>query len=144
MSEERSLQIGNILDRLRILIEDGDQLPLTNKILISADELLGLLDRLEEKLPEDIEAAEEIIAKREEILSSANQEVEKRIEEEVAQTDIVAEAENRAEEIVTEAKEVAQEIRSGVDEYGLEVLSEVEGILSQQLEEVRRSKQELK
>ncbi|MBM7623330.1 hypothetical protein [Sporohalobacter salinus] len=144
MQDRDLLQLNNILDELEEVVEAADSLPLTDKVLVNPDYVLGLVTKLKDMMPAEIEKAERIIEKKKEILAEAEGKAEKRIEEKVAEAQVIKKAENKAREIVNEARRVASEIRTGVDAYGDEVLAKVEGKLEEKLNEVRRSRAELK
>lgn len=125
------------------MIENGDNLPLTKKILVDPEYILELVDDLERNLPSELEEAEEILTKRQEILQSADKRAEEEIEKIISEIEVVKEAEKEASQIVTEAKKVANEIKAGVNEYADELLAGLEDDLKRKTSEIQKNRAQL-
>jgi len=126
------MKVSEIIDELRFMIENGDKVPLTKKVLIDSDYMLDLIAELEEELPVAIGEAEELLSKRQEILDDAENRADEEIKKIIAEVDVVK-----------EAQEVANEIRVGVNEYADELLAEIESSLEKKLNEIRKNRTEL-
>ncbi|KXS39611.1 MULTISPECIES: type I restriction endonuclease subunit R, EcoR124 family [unclassified Candidatus Frackibacter] len=126
------MKVSEIIDELRFMVENGDKIPLTKKVLIDSDYVLNLIAELEEELPVAIGEAEELLSKRQEILDDAKNRADEEIKKIIAEVDVVK-----------EAQEVANEIRVGVNEYADEVLAEIESGLEKKLNEIRKNRTEL-
>ena len=138
------------------LVAGSSRLPLTGKIVVDANGLMELVDRIRTSMPEDLEEAQQIIDKREGVInqaimdarrlkSSAEQESKTRVTE----TEVVKGAHRRAEELMSEAQRRAEKsladaqrqadlMHQDADQYALEVLSKLESQLSALLSSARR------
>ena len=160
------MEILNLIDRLETAVSSSARLPATRKIVLDADKMLELVDKMRLAMPRDMQDVQELMAKREAIInqallesrrvkSSAETESRKQIDE----SEIVQKANQLADEIVSEAKrrgdallqdsqrqahQVTQEalaIQEGrmkdCAQYSFEVLSRLEQQLSSVLNSVR-------
>ena len=50
-----------LLDRLEEIIEDSRRMPLTNKVVVDAYDVLELLDKIRLSLPDEVKKAEELL-----------------------------------------------------------------------------------
>jgi len=160
------MEILNLIDRLETAVSSSARLPATHKIVLDADKMLELVDKMRLAMPRDMQDVQELMAKREAIInqallesrrvkSSAETESRKQIDE----SEIVQKANQLADEIVSEAKrrgdallqdsqrqahqvtQEAQAIQEGTmkdcTQYSFEVLSRLEQQLSSVLNSVR-------
>ena len=94
------------LDQIEDLVESSRALPLSASILINKAEILDLLDQAREALPEDLVAADAVVADADAVLGRADSAAETRI----------AEANSRASSTLDQANERAAQIRSDAEE----------------------------
>ena len=59
------MAVQDILNKIENLAAGAPHLPLTNKMLISEDEFLHLVDELRKELPQELEHANEVMTERE-------------------------------------------------------------------------------
>ena len=107
------------LDQIEDLVESSRAVPLSASIMVNKAEILDLLDQAREALPEDLVAADAVVA-------DANAQAARIISTE----NIVRMAEDRAREIVSEAKRSAASLREGADDYVASSLDELAHLIS--------------
>ena len=92
------------LDQIEDLVESSRAVPLSASIMVNKAEILDLLDQAREALPEDLVAADAVVADA--VLGRADSAAETRI----------AEANSRASSTLDQANERAAQIRSDAEE----------------------------
>ncbi|HHX25006.1 MAG TPA: ATPase, partial [Thermoanaerobacterales bacterium] len=65
-----------VIEELQDLIINSSKIPLSNKVVISQEQILNLLDELLRVIPDDLTEAQKIIEERQRILIEAQQEGE--------------------------------------------------------------------
>jgi len=132
------------------MVKESRAVPLSASCVVHRGELLGLLDEINEALPDDFANAQKLLAHREEIIEEGRQSAEKLIahaREEVArmveQTAIVAAAREEAGRLVDEAHSQVEKERAEVDAYIDSRLATLEVILNKTLEAVNRGRERL-
>jgi methyl-accepting chemotaxis protein len=118
------MDILGILEQIETLISNSSRIPLTDKVIISENELLRLIDELHASMPDELEQARWIVKERDKLIKEAHVEAD-RVKEETKdyvekmaeQSEITRLANEQANEILTQAKRVAKEIRAGANEY---------------------------
>ena len=158
------MDIVYLIDRLEELVAQGTRVPMGSGVVIHRQRLLDLIDRLRVTLPADVRESREIVQRREEVLSEAQEEaarivaraqaeVEERLKTEsvVKQAqEMVREAENRAQNLVrdaeVQARERLDEAQSSADQeaeeadlYALQTLRRLETQLNNFLNAVQKA-----
>ena len=94
------------LDQIEDLVESSRAVPLSASIMVNKAEILDLLDQAREALPEDLVAADAVVADADAVLGRADSAAETRI----------AEANSRASSTLDQANERAAQIRADAEE----------------------------
>jgi len=122
-----------MLDRLEDAIAQATKVPLTGRVLLDPDELLGLVDEMRELLPQEIRDANRVARDRDAILSEAREQAETTVREAqslaarlTAEHSVAQEAQKQAEELIDQAKRVAREIRQNALEWADELFGRVQ------------------
>lgn len=99
------------LDQMEDLINEARAVPLSATVMVNRAELLDLLDQAREALPEDLVAADAVVADADAVLGRADSAAEVTVAEanQRARTTL-DEARDKANQIVTEAREQAQRL----------------------------------
>jgi vacuolar-type H+-ATPase subunit H len=139
MEEDLDIQVQ--LDRLEETILESPRIPLTRKTLIDEEQLLDLVDSIRMSLPDTLVKAEQIIRQRKEILAEAENEAEEMIQA----------ASRRAAQMLNEmpirqqAELEATQIRQKVERECLELqqktLAQIEQMRSQAEREIEEFRQ---
>lgn len=148
MSMERDLE--SILEQMEGLIDNAGHVPLTGKVLLDADRMYDLIDRLRGSIPEGMQQAQRVMRERDRILAQAREEAEAVIKEAQAYAEkltresaIAQRAEEEAGRIVDEARRQSREIKMAAREYAGDILQKLEGNLQKALVVVRQGLEEL-
>ncbi|MBI4312059.1 MAG: hypothetical protein HY681_09790 [Chloroflexi bacterium] len=136
--------ILEIVDRIEELAASGRKVPMSKMVLVDPDQLSKLIEQLRMTVPDDYSRAQEVLRKREDLLSqgldearriraSAENELRSRVEE----ANVVKEAQKYAEQLLAEAQQKAKRVletaeaeakkrREAADQYSQEVLYQLE------------------
>lgn len=133
--EEMGFQINEEIDRLEEILLDN-HIPILNKIIINENTLINQLDLIRINIPDSLEQALEILNKKEEIISDAQQ---------YAQT-IIENSRKRASQILDETK-IIQQAEMQANQLRRQVQQECENLQRKTLNEVeqrrRKAQQEI-
>lgn len=146
------MKVEDLVIELREYIEDAKVLPLSGgRCVVDVEHIKEILDDIEETLPQEVRQAKAIVADRSQIIADAKSEAESivRSAEErkkglVTQNEIVRQAQAEANEIITDAKAKAREMRKAVNEYVDEMMKRTDELLTQQVNEVKKTRQNIK
>jgi len=127
------IDILQLIERLEGLVERGQCLPLTGKVIIDESAFLNIIDQMWITVPEEVKRCREMEQERDkyiarareeaqQILAQAREDVAKRLDEHV----IRHQAEAQAEEILAQAKERAAQVRQGADDYARGTLKDLQ------------------
>jgi vacuolar-type H+-ATPase subunit H len=132
------------------IVEEARGVPLSASCVVHRGEMLEILEGARDVLPADLSGAEEIIAKRDQIVEEGRTSAESMIataREDVArmveQTSIVQAARDEAQRILDEARDIAEEERREVEAYIDGRLATLEVILNKTMEAVARGRERL-
>jgi len=132
------------------IVEEARGVPLSASCVVHRGEMLEILEGAREFLPADLSGAEDIIAKRDQIIEEGRTSAESMIataREDVArmveQTSIVQAARDEAQRILDEARDVAEDERREVEAYIDGRLATLEVILNKTMEAVARGRERL-
>ncbi|WP_216594164.1 ATP synthase F0 subunit B [Synechococcus sp. PCC 6312] len=124
-----------LLQQLReleeLLIMEGVKIPLTGRKIIAEEEILHHLEEIEKKIPETVLTAERILAKRDEIISQAQN----------FSQDIVQKAKQKAAEIADELR-IVQQAEMEAQKIRENVQREVEALRQRTVDDLNRMRQQ--
>ena len=142
--------LDELINRMYDMVQDAKGIPLAGEKCIR-DQMLDLLDELRSTLPNDLQAAQDIVAKRNDLLASGKREAEairRKAEEDarqmVSETEIVVAARKKAKEVQGNAEIQARELRRVANEYCEDTLKRTEEAVALSLDEVRKARQRFK
>ncbi len=145
------MEILTVLEKMETLVTGSFRVPLTDKILLSENEILKLVDELRSTLPDEVEQAHWIVKERQKVLQEAHQEAENVVKETKSYIEKISEeseinrlANEQANEIVAKARKVAQDIRLGANDYADELLVKAQEELTRILQSINSARDELK
>ena len=146
-------QVGDaeqLILRLRDLIANAPNVPLSSTPRVSREEVLDLLDEAIERLPEELRAARWLLKEREEYLEKVRHEGEEiiaqardRAERMVQRTEVVKAAEHRARRIVEGAEAEARRLRLECEDFCDQRLAGFEIVLERTLKLVASGREKL-
>jgi cell division septum initiation protein DivIVA len=132
------------------IVEEARGVPLSASCVVHRGEMLEILEGARDVLPADLSGAEDIIAKRDQIIEEGRASAESMVataREDVArmveQTSIVQAAREEAKRILDEARDTAEDERREVEAYIDGRLATLEVILNKTMEAVARGRDRL-
>ena len=139
-----------LLEELQNVINSANEVPFTNKKMVDKDEIERLIDAINQSLPNELESARRIVADKERIMLDA----EKKAEDTVAQakdyiariteeSELVKQAQERANEVISSANKSAEELRTSSVTYATDVLKYVETNMENVLDSLKKNRQSL-
>ena len=157
-----------LLEELENVINNASEVPFTNKKMVDKDEVERLIDAINQSLPNELESARRIVADKERIMLDAlcfykltfpgsNRimlDAEKKAEDTVAQakdyiariteeSELVKQAQERANEVISSANKSADELRTSSVTYATDVLKYVETNMENVLDSLKKNRQSL-
>ncbi len=113
--------------------------------MIDRRRLLDLVDQLRAAVPEEIREARDILTRKEEVISQADEEValrfaraEEEVERRVSETEVVKSAEVRAEQLIAQAQGETERLLEDAQKQADAKRAEGERLASEQMEEADR------
>lgn len=139
-----------LLEELENVIMNAGDVPFTNKKMINGDEVARLIDAINQSLPNELDSARRIVSDKERILLEA----EKKADDTIAQakdyiariteeSELVKQAQERANEVVSSANKSAEELRTGSVTYATDVLKYLETNIENVLEDLKKNRESL-
>jgi cell division septum initiation protein DivIVA len=147
--------IVEIVDRIEELANSGRKLPMSKKALVDPGQLMKLVDQLRTAIPQDFSRAQEVLRKREDLLSQGLDEArrirasaETELRSRVDDTNVLKEAQKRSDQTVADAQQKANRIlevaetegkrrTEAADQYSQEVLYQLEQDVASVLTTIR-------
>ncbi|MFO8060468.1 MAG: ATPase [Bacillota bacterium] len=128
--------LWSIIEELEAVVADGMHIPLSDRVMVSEEEMFALIDELRSVLPGELTRARSVVEESDRILGQARTEAERIIDEArsysdemTAESSIAARAEEEAAQTVQQAEEMAHKTRVEAHRYADEVLAKLQGIL---------------
>lgn len=139
-----------LLEELENVIMNGSDVPFTNKKMVDKDEVARLIDAINQSLPNELDNAKRIVADKERIMLDA----EKKADDTIAQakdyiariteeSELVKQAQERANEIISSANKSADDLRTSSVTYATDVLKYVETNMENVLDSLKKNRQSL-
>lgn len=139
------MDVLHLIDRLEEMVGEARRLPIGTGVVMDRRRLLDLVDQLRAAVPSEVKEARDIIARRDEVLSSAEEEARIRIaradeevERRLSETEIVRAAEMRAQLLVQEAEAKAERLLREAQADAQSRLAEAEKVAAQQMDDADR------
>jgi hypothetical protein len=143
-------ELLELVDELILAVEGARTVPLSSNVMLDRSQLLDMLYRLRDELPEELRAARWMVREREAFVSRTNEKAREmlesariRSEELVTESYIVKEAVEEANALVRRAEAESTRIRLEAEDYNEKALEETEAVLADLLAQVQRSRSEL-
>ena len=160
--DPRTADVYTVLDDLSDLVEAARAMPMSDKCVVSRNEVLDLLDVIRQMLPTAVQEAEELLADRvgvveegyreaERLIAEANSQARAMLEQASAQqAQLVSEhavtnaALAEAQVIRQQAADESEGMRREVDQYVEDKFAAFEGSLTKTLAAVQRSRERIR
>ena len=144
--------IEDLIEEMYDVLEKGWKMPLSaGKVFIDGEEVRQILDEIKEEIPTEVRKAKAIVADRTQIIEDAHREADSiiRVAQEkaealVEQDEIVRQAQQKANELLAAAQAKYREMRKASSEYVDELMRRTDESLSEDLAELRKTRQNIK
>ena len=139
------MDILHLIDQLEALLNEGSHPPLMGKrVLIDEQRAWEIIDQMRVSIPEEVKKAKRINQERDRIIAQANEEGTRIVDlardeaqQLAADTEIVKQAQVRAQTILERAQREADTLKADADDYTIQTLSKLEEDLAKALGIVR-------
>lgn len=139
-----------LLGELDYVVMNGREVPLTNKRLVDQDEVARIIDAINSSLPNELENAKRIVADKERVMMDAQKQAETIIAQAkdyiakiTEESELVKNAQERANEIIANANQTADTMQQNALEYATDVLKYVEENMEGTLDSLRKNRESL-
>ncbi|MEE8370324.1 MAG: hypothetical protein V3S00_06110 [Dehalococcoidia bacterium] len=136
------MDILDLIDRLEQLAGDARRLPVGGGLVVSRQRLLDLVDRMRVAVPHEVYDAREVLERRDELLTAAQEEagrllaqVQAEVEERITETEIMKAAEERGREVLLQAERRAQELAKEAEGQAMARLDDAQEVSRAQMRE---------
>ena len=136
------MDILDLIDRLEQLVGEARRLPVGGGSVVSRQRLLDLADRMRVAVPREVYDAREVLKRRDELLTVAQEEASRlqaqaqaEVEERVTETEIVKAAEERGREAFLQAEKRAEELARESEEQVRARLDDAQAVSRAQMRE---------
>lgn len=146
------MRVKELLDQIEKIIESSWSLPLSGgKTVVDAERVVQILEEIRIQLPQEIKQAEAVVADRARIISEAKKEADAivKVAEErsrmlINQSEIVKKAQTRANDMIEKSQLKSREMRQAANEYVDELMKRADEMLTSNLSDIRKTRQNLK
>ena len=138
------MEILELIDKLEAIAGTAKKVPMTGRTMIDAEKLLGLIDQMRLAVPKNVQEAQEVLDRREQVLEQTKldaRRIKVAVENEsralVDESELTKSAKTKADALIREAEEkrdkiiaaIEAEVRqrsAGADQYAADVLKKLE------------------
>jgi multidrug resistance efflux pump len=143
--------LQDLVDELILAVEGARNVPLSSSVMLDRTQLLDMLYRLRDELPDELRAARWMVREREAFVARTNEKAREmldrareRSEQLVSESYIVKEAVEEANALVRRAEAEATRIRLEAEDYSEQAFEQTEEVLADLLAQVRRARADLR
>lgn len=144
------LGVEDLLRQAAETVASARRAPLSASVLVARDDLLDILQRALDMLPEELRQARWLLRERDEFLAQRQREADALLDEVRAQaqrmvqrTEIVRQANQAAQRVVEDAREEARQLRHAAEEFCDKKLAAFEIVLERTAKTVRAGRERL-
>jgi len=143
-------ELQELVDELILAVEGARNVPLSSSVMLDRTQLLDMLYRLRDEMPDELRAARWMVREREAFVGRTNEKAREmldrarqRSEQLVSESYIVKEAVEEANSLVRRAEAEATRIRLEAEDYSDQAFEQTEAVLADLLAQVRRARADL-
>ncbi|HUU61544.1 MAG TPA: hypothetical protein VMX37_04095 [Acidimicrobiia bacterium] len=144
-------ELQELVDEVILAVEGARNVPLSSSVMLDRTQLLDMLYRLRDEMPDELRAARWMVREREAFVGRTNEKAREmldrarqRSEQLVSDSYIVKEAVEEANALVRRAEAEATRIRLEAEDYSDQAFEQTEAVLSDLLAQVRRARADLR
>ena len=145
------MEILKLIDLLEDKVEQSKNIPLLNRALVDAEDLLISIEEIRNAIPEDMKQAQLIKEERKRIIAEAQAEADEIIknakiktEKMVDEHEITKKAYEQANNIVAAAQKNARELRIGARQYVDSLLADTDVKLTKVQSTIRKARADMR
>lgn len=134
-----------LLDRLESVIMDGIPIPFLPYSVVNQEKLILLLDKIQTVIPDEIQQADQILGRKEEIQAECQRRAQQMLQEAKQQADTMLSESELLKAVQLEAERVRQQVMAELQSLRQQTLEETEAVRRKAYEEaavVRQSADE--
>lgn len=143
-------ELQELVDELILAVEGARNVPLSSSVMLDRTQLLDMLYRLRDEMPDELRAARWMVREREAFVARTNEKAREmldrarqRSEQLVSESYIVKEAVEEANALVRRAEAEATRARLEAEDYSEQAFEQTEAVLADLLAQVRRARSDL-
>lgn len=147
---ENTMGLATILKDLEEAITNAGRVPLTNKVIVSEEAIIGCVDKIYAALPDEIKKAKKVLEQSDKLLENVEGQSQRIMDEAkekamymTQESTIYQEAVNRAEAMIAQAEEASLQLRKDSLHYCDDVLAQLEGTLEKMMFSIRKNREDL-
>jgi len=144
-------ELQELVDEVILAVEGARNVPLSSSVMLDRTQLLDMLYRLRDEMPDELRAARWMVREREAFVGRTNEKAREmldrarqRSEQLVGESYIVKEAVEEANALVRRAEAEATRIRLEAEDYSDQAFEQTEAVLADLLAQVRRARADLR
>lgn len=145
------MKVMDLLKELEELIERGNAVPFSSKAMIDPEEAAEIIAEIREQLPKELNESRKIVSERKQILFEAQanadrikNDADKQIQSKIDGSEVVKQANAKAEKLLSTAQAQAKEIRVGTQRYADKILYDLQVQLKDLNDKIEENRKELK
>jgi cell division septum initiation protein DivIVA len=140
-----------IIDKIEEFLDKSKRIPFSSNIIVNENEVYDLMDELRNILPEELKQSRWIVKERENMVEEAKRYSEKMVKEAkeraevlVSETDVLKNANRKAEELMSAVEARARTIRLEAEDYADEKLANLEAVLHKLLTAIEKGREQFR
>lgn len=130
-----------LLDRMENVIMDGIPIPLMPFSIVNQEKLIGLLDKIQTAIPEEVQKADQIIERQEEIQLESQRRAQLMLQEAKLQADHMLSDSELLKAVQIEADKIRQQVMAEMTTLREQTIQEAESVRRQAYEEATAIRQ---
>jgi hypothetical protein len=149
-TEQQEMSAEDVISQVLDIVGSAKSMPLSSSVIISREEVVGLLRSALDRLPDELRQARWLLREREEFLAERTREAETLMEEVraraehmVQRTEIVRQANSVAQRILDDANDEARTMRHEAEDFCDQKLAGMEIVLERLIKTVRSGRDKL-
>ena len=128
---------AKMIERMEDLILGGMGVPLTPLTIVNGEKLVPLLDRIREHLPQEIQQAQQLLERRDEIVNEAQSRANRMLQEAQGRFELMLSESELLRAVQEEAGRIRQQMLLELDAMRKKVTEEAVAVRAQAYEEAR-------
>ena len=145
-----NLGLATILKELEEAVSSASRVPLTNKVMVNEEAIIGCVDKIYAALPDEIKQAKMVLEQSDKLLENVEDqgqriiaEAKEKALEMTEESAIYQEAAARADAMIAQAEQASNQLRHDSLHYCDDVMGQLEAALDKMLASIRKNREDL-